>query len=189
MRISRRSTLVGAIGAATALAGCSRRPSATEDIGFAVGDGSYAVVPIDKRVAAPVLSGRDLAGKHLSTSGREGTVVVLNVWGSWCSPCRLEAPELVKAAQQSGDRAQFLGINTRDNDVAPAQAFERAFGVPYPSFYDPHGELIMQLRALPASAIPSTVFIDPAGRIAARIIGEATASTFVGAVDDLAGGK
>lgn len=182
-------TVVGSGLLGSGLAGCSRNPSATEDVGFVAGDGSYTVVPIDDRVAAPLLTGIDLDGKPLTTDGREGRVVVLNVWGSWCSPCRHEAPELVEAALRTNDRADFLGINTRDPDVGPALAFVRAFDVPYRNFFDPQGELLLHLRALPAKAIPSTVFLDPQGRIAARILGEATAATFIGAVDDLAAGK
>ncbi|WP_328701968.1 TlpA family protein disulfide reductase [Aestuariimicrobium ganziense] len=190
MTLARRSLLAG-LGLAGLLgaAGCTRNPSATEDVGFVAGDGSFSLVPVDKRVQAPILTGPDLEGKSLTTDGRTGRVVVLNVWGSWCSPCRAEAPELVKAAAQTRGTADFLGINTRDNDVAPARAFVRAFKVDYPNFYDPRGELLLQLKALPANAIPSTLFLDPQGRIAARILGEAKASTFVGAVNDLAAGK
>ncbi len=64
---------------------------------------------------------------------------MVNVWGSWCAPCRAEAPELVEAARELGEDVSFLGVNTRDLDVAPAQAFERAFGLTYPSIFDPDG--------------------------------------------------
>ena len=65
-----------------------------------------------------------LDGSTLSSSSLRGTVTVMNVWGSWCGPCRAEAPDLVDAAQRLGDRAQFYGINVRDSPDA-ARAFER----------------------------------------------------------------
>ena len=75
----------------------------------------------------------------MSTADYPGKVVVVNVWGSWRGPCRKEAPDLAAASQDSADVAQFIGLNIRDYDPAPARAFVRAFNVPYPSIYDPRG--------------------------------------------------
>lgn len=65
----------------------------------------------------------------------------------------------------------------------------RSFGITYPNLHDPDGALLLKFKVLPAKAIPSTLVIDAEGRIAARILGEATASTLVGVVDDIAAGK
>lgn len=185
-----RRTLLGlAVGLAGAgTVGCSRNPSASGEIGFAQGDGTFTLVPIDKRKPATVLTGKDLHGKPLS-SEHKGKVVVLNVWGSWCGPCRKEAPELVKAAKQTAGKAQFLGINTRDQSEQAALAFCREFGITYPNFWDPEGELLLNFSELPPKAIPSTLVVDPQGRVAARVLGETGASTLVGIVEDLADGK
>ncbi|GAA1392258.1 hypothetical protein GCM10009599_12850 [Luteococcus peritonei] len=169
--------------------GCSNSTGASEDEGFAVGDGTYTRIPVDERTAAPELSGKDLDGKPLSLADHRGTVVVLNVWGSWCSPCRHEAPQLVEAAARTKGKAQFIGINTRDLDPAPAKAFARSFKITFPHFFDPDGSLLLQLKAIPPKAIPSTLVLDKQGRIAARILGETTASTLVGTVEDVAAGK
>lgn len=167
------------------LAGCGSTNTAVN--GFTGGDGSFSLIPPGERTAAPPLSGTTLDGKQLALSDYPGTIVVLNVWGSWCGPCRHEAPALVQAATTLEGRAQFIGINTRDLDTAPAQAFVRAFGVPYPNLFDPDGALLLGFGQLPPKAIPSTLIIDAQGRVAARMLGEASASTVVGAVNDIAG--
>ena len=178
-----------AAAGASVLAGCSNNPSASEEIGFAQGDGSFTRIPPDKRVKAAVLTGKDLAGKPLTTGGREGRVIVLNVWGSWCGPCRKEAPELVSAAAKLKATTDIIGINTRDNSADTAAAFVRSFKIPYPNFYDPDGALLLELSALPPKAIPSTLVIDAQGRIAARVLGEVTSSTLVSIVNDVVAGK
>lgn len=169
------------------LAGCSRgAESSAQDgtIGFPVGDGSVLVLPADKRESAPELAGITLDDEPLSTADYAGQVMVLNVWGSWCAPCRSEAPALVTAVEQLPD-VQFIGVNTRDLDPAPARAFERAFELPYPSLYDPDGSLLLGFAQVPPNAIPSTIVIDESGRVAARMLGEITTTTLVGVVEDV----
>ena len=86
--------------------------------------------------------------------------------------------------------ARFVGINTRDPDPAQAKAFQRSFGVTYPSLYDPAGALVLTLSGqVPPSAIPSTLVVDRQGRIAARILGETTRITLVTVVNDVANGR
>lgn len=194
MSPTRRELLHGGGGlaallTAAALTGCSSRPQASAEVGFARGDGSVTLIAPDKRVDAPTLSGRSLDDRPLSTSQYAGTMMVLNVWGSWCAPCRKEAPDLVRAAAQNRHRAQFLGLNTRDLDRAPAQAFQRAFQVDYPSFFDPDGQLLLAFHQLPAQAIPSTLVIDTQGRVAARVLGQTSAATLSGILDDVVAGK
>ncbi len=152
-------------------------------IGFEVGNGSVLVLPSDERKPAPELAGTTLDGDPLSTADFAGQVMVLNVWGSWCAPCRAEAPALVDAAEQMPE-VQFLGINTRDN-LASAQAFVRAFDVDYPNLYDEDGSLLLGFGQVPPKAIPSTLVIDASGRVAARMVGEVTTATLVGVVEDV----
>lgn len=170
------------------LAGCGSAPTSTA--GFVGGDGTITVLPVDRRPPAPLVEGTTLDGEPWSSTSTAGRVVVYNVWGSWCAPCRAEAPALVAAAGRTQDRATFVGLNTRDLDRAAPQAFVRAFAVPYENLYDPDGTLLLAFAGqLPASAIPSTLLVDPQGRIAARVIGETTEATLVGLVDDLAAGR
>lgn len=126
-----------------------------------------------------------LDGSTLSSSSLRGTVTVMNVWGSWCGPCRAEAPDLVDAAQRLGDRAQFYGINVRDSPDA-ARAFERGFEIPYPSIHpDDSARTILAFGGvLTAAAVPSTVVIDADGAVAARVVGQVDASTLIALVED-----
>ena len=170
------------------LGGCGSGPSGTN--GFVAGDGSLTVLPVDQRPAAPVIEGTTLDGAAWRSDSAAGKVLVYNVWGSWCSPCRAEAPVLVAASERTTGTAAFVGLNTRDLDKAAPQAFVRAFNVPYVNLYDPDGALLLKFSGqLPPSAIPSTLLVDGKGRVAARIIGEVTEATLVGVIADLAAGK
>ncbi len=156
-------------------------------IGFEEGNGSVLILPPDQREPAPELAGTTLDGDELSTADFAGQVIVLNVWGSWCAPCRAEAPALVAAAEQLPD-VQFIGINVRDLDPVPAQAFVRSFEVAYPNLYDPDGALLLGFGQVPPKAIPSTLVIDESGRVAARMLGEVTTTVLKGVVDDVRAG-
>ena len=188
LRRHRSVRLLAALAASVLLAGCASGPSA--EGGFVGGDGSLTVVPVAEREPAPQVTGELLGGGSFDSADLSGKVIVYNVWGSWCAPCRKEAPALEAAAQATADRAQFVGINTRDLDQAPALAFMRAFDVTFPSVFDPNGrELLKFGQQLPPSAIPSTLVVDAEGRVAARVLGETTEATIRGLVDDVAAGK
>lgn len=134
-----------------------------------------------------MLSGKTIDGDRMDLADLRGKVVVLNVWGSWCAPCRAEAPALKKASEETYELGvRFVGVDTRDNDGA-AKAFERSYGITYPSFRDPDGKLPLGFNGrIPLSAVPSSVFIDRDGRIAARIIGATTYTTLSELVTHLA---
>ncbi|MFT3833059.1 MAG: TlpA disulfide reductase family protein [Micropruina sp.] len=170
------------------LAACTGSTAA--DGGFVSGDGTITRVPLDKRTAAPVIEGTTLDDKPWSSSSASGRVLVYNVWGSWCPPCVKEAPALVRAAQRTEKIAQFVGLNTRDLNTAQPRAFIREFKVPYPNLFDPDGALVLKFAGkLPLNAIPSTVIVAADGRIAARVLGEATEATLVGLIEDVAAGR
>ena len=170
------------------LAGCGTASVGAN--GFVAGDGTLTVLPADQRPAAPVIAGTTLAGDAWRSDATGGRVLVYNVWGSWCAPCRAEAPVLVAASKRTAVVAVFVGLNTRDLDKAAPQAFVRAFEVPYVNLYDPDGALLLKFSGqLPASAIPSTLLVDTKGRAAARIVGEVTEATLVDVISDLAAGK
>ncbi|MFK5585133.1 TlpA disulfide reductase family protein [Serinicoccus sp. LYQ131] len=85
----------------------------------------------DERTSELAIDGITLSGSPWSSMDYTDTVLVINVWGSWCPPCVAEMPELVEVANEFADEGkpvQFLGINTRDS-TATAQAFERRFDV------------------------------------------------------------
>ena len=183
-----RRLLSALVAAVFLLAGCSGdeadgNPGGTT--GFVGGDGTFTIVPAAERVSAPVLEGTTLGGDQLSTRDFAGKPLIINVWGSWCAPCRSEASELVEANEALGDDVGWLGINTRDTEAA-ARAFERAFEITWPSLSDPDGVLLLQFGQLPPKAIPSTVVLDDEGRVAARVLGEISASTLRGILEDVA---
>lgn len=170
-----------------ATAGCSNS-GGTGDKGYVDGSGVITVLTEAERKKPGPVSGTTLDGEEVSLEQYLGKVVVINVWGSWCPPCRAEADDLTVAAEELMPRGVvFLGINTRDNSVETALAFQRAQEVPYPSIFDPGGKnLLAFYGTLSPNAIPSTVVIDAEGRVAASIIGEVTsARTLVDLIEDV----
>ena len=104
----------------------------------------------------------------------DNQMVLVNVWASWCSPCRAEEPTLSALSQKYSD-VQFIGILTRDNPVN-AEAFNRKRGTPYPTLID--DSILSGFRkSLPANAIPTTVVIDREGKVASRISGVVTVAS------------
>jgi peroxiredoxin len=165
----------GAAVAAFALSACGSGGTSggSGNTNFVAGEDGISTVAKGGRSAAPDLSGETVDGKQLDVADYKGKVVVLNVWGSWCPPCRAEAPNFVKVAKDTADQGvQFVGINTRDPSTAPAKAFEDEQGITYPSLYDPTGKLMLRFKkgTLNPQAIPSTLIIDRDGKIAARTL-------------------
>lgn len=162
-------------------------PSSGDGQGFVSGGGTASVIEPADRVVAPEVAGQTLQEEELSLADFEGDVVVVNVWGSWCAPCREEAPSLQEVSQETrDDGVQFVGLNTRDA-AAQALAFERRFGITYPSLVDADGQLQLEFRdSLPPTAIPSTLIIDRQGRVAARILGATSYTQLSDLVADIA---
>jgi thiol-disulfide isomerase/thioredoxin len=146
--------------------------TSTGDKGYVGVEGIITRLPADERKKPGEVSGTTLQGDDLSLDQYAGQVVVLNVWGSWCSPCRKEAPLLAGAARElEDDDVAFVGVNTKDSSPDQGLAFEKRYDVPYPSLFDPSGRTLLAFRGtLNPSAIPSTVVIDAKGRVAASIL-------------------
>jgi len=135
--------------------------------------------------ADPVdLSGTSLIGEAIDIMGWRGDVVVINVWGSWCAPCRQEAPILATTSTAyDDDGVRFVGVNVRDNPAA-AIAFEESYGISYPSIDDSDGKALLTLAEhLPGSGVPVTLILDREGRPAARILGALQESTLTALLD------
>jgi thiol-disulfide isomerase/thioredoxin len=154
------------------LVGCGNGGASQAEESYISGDGAVTFIKASDRIAAPAISGMTLLGTNYTFS--VGKVAVVNVWASWCSPCRAEEPALSALAQMYPEVA-FIGILTRDNPVN-AEAFVRKRSVPYPTLID-DSILIGFRKSLPANAIPSTVIIDKQGMVAARISGAVTVSS------------
>lgn len=135
--------------------------------------------------AEPVtLVGTALSGEVVDVADWRGDVVVINVWGSWCAPCREEAPILASAsADYAGRGVRFLGINVRDNPAA-AIAFEENYGITYPSIDDRAGNALLSLAEhLPGAGVPVTLVLDREGRPAARVLGAVQESALTSLID------
>jgi thiol-disulfide isomerase/thioredoxin len=181
--------LLAALLVGTVASGCTKTD--TGDKGYIDGTGIITRLAVDDRKKPGKVSGETLDGKKLDLSSYAGKVVVLNVWGSWCPPCREEAPSLESASRQlAPDGVVFVGVNTKDPSVDPGLAFERRFGVTYASLFDPAGRALLAFYGiLTPSSIPSTVVIDKQGRVAARILGAVPSTrTLVDLVRDVEGG-
>jgi thiol-disulfide isomerase/thioredoxin len=143
--------------------------------GYVTGPTGISTVAKGDRTDAPKLDGETVDGKTLDTTTLKGKVVVLNVWGSWCPPCRAEAPYFAKVSKDLADGGKdvaFVGLNTRDTSKQNAAGFEENFGITYPSLFDPDGKLMLRFPkgTLNPQSIPSTIVLDKQGKIAARTL-------------------
>ena len=159
-----------------ALTACGGGGSSTSEESFVSGDGSTTFIKISDRKIAPAITGMTLSGENYTYT--KDRVAVVNVWASWCSPCRAEAPALQELSVAHPE-VQFLGVLTRDSLVA-ARAFVERFEIKYPSLVD--DSILLKFHGqLTPNAIPTTLIIDSSGNVAARISGEVTYS----ALEDL----
>ncbi|RDG35763.1 TlpA family protein disulfide reductase [Streptomyces corynorhini] len=163
-----------AVIAALALSACTSggKSGGGGDTNFVTNAGGISTAALGDRRPVNEIAGETLEGDQLDVADLKGKVVVLNVWGSWCPPCRAEAPHFAKVAKETESKGvAFVGINTRDPNKGPALAFEKDYGVEYPSLYDPTGKLIVNgfpKGSLNPQSIPSTIVLDRQGKIAAR---------------------
>lgn len=148
--------------------------------------GLTTLAPADRK-AAPDIAGNDLYGRPLALSTFNGKVVVVNIWGSWCPPCRKEQPILSKVSKNlKAEGVQFLGIAVRES-AAASRAFVEKRNVPYPSISDESGRMLTGFASsLPSVAIPTTYVIDRRGRVAARLVDTVTLTTLTDMVTDIA---
>ena len=172
------------------VAGCSAAAEegsgAVPEAGYVAGDGSIVIVPVDERAPAPEVVGTTLDGGTFRLSDHLGDVVVLNVWASWCAPCRAEAPTLAALSEELEPQGvTFVGLDTRDSD-ASARAFIERFGIDYANVIDRDGQLqLLFSDTLPPQAIPSTLVIDREGRVAGRVLGKASESALRGMIEPI----
>lgn len=166
-------------------AACGGGTPAQNDGGPVQGAGGITRLAPDDRGEPVDITGLDLNGRPLSATPWRGKVVVVNIWGSWCPPCRVEQPILSRLAtelQPSG--VEFLGIAIRESS-ATSRAFTTAKKVPYPSIGDGDSTLLAFVDSLPAVAVPTTYVIDRQGRVATRLLDRATYSTLKSLIDEV----
>ena len=188
----RISAAAATVASLAALAGCTGGPSLSSsgEQGFVTSDGSVSVLdPSERKAPDGTVAGETVDGEPVALADYAGDVVVMPVWGSWCGPCIAEAPVLADAANDlEDDGISFLGINNRDYDATSARRFVENYDIPYPSLYDPEGNLLLNFKeTLPPLTIPALVVIDADGKVAARVIGKLSTSTLYGVLEEVSG--
>ncbi|MCS5731138.1 TlpA family protein disulfide reductase [Herbiconiux moechotypicola] len=167
------------VAAATlVVAGCSNDDLAEQyregsNKGYIAGDGTVTEIAVENRGDPIDFEGTDENGEPVSSADYRGEVLVVNFWYAGCAPCRYEAPLLqgLNAEYTEEGGAAFLGVNVRDQ-APTAVSFAETYGVTYPSVVDTDGALQLAFSGeVSPKAVPTTLVIDPEGRVAARIVG------------------
>ena len=189
-----RRALLGAAAALAVLTGCTSAKGRADvtnggEFRFVEGTPSGEVIPQGERAPAPDFGGTLLGGGGDWTSAElAGQIAVLNFWGSWCAPCRVETPEFQEVyAEVRDEGVAFLGLNVKEPDEQFAQAFVDTRGIEFPSLYDPAGEIALAFQDYPATAIPSTIVLDRDGRVAAVYTGAVAQDDLRAVLDRLLG--
>lgn len=177
-----------ATAAVVAVAGCGGSSfGGSADSNFGGGARTVERIAVDDRKAPVTVTGTTLDGAALSTASWRGKTVVLNYWGSWCGPCVKETPDLKAAWAHLRDKGvEFLGLDSQES-AATAKGFVAANGLTYPSLQWAGGDFLVQLKGL-VRAPPTTVVLDPQGRVAARVLAPVNTATLVGLVQDVQSG-
>ncbi|MCV7158708.1 TlpA family protein disulfide reductase [Mycolicibacterium brisbanense] len=187
--------LVALLAVVLLVAGCSTGDDAVAQGGtfeFVAPGGKTDIFydPPEKRGTPGKLSGPELTdpNKTLSLDDFASKVVVINVWGQWCGPCRAEISQLQKVYDATRDKGvAFLGIDVRDNNRDAAVDFVTDRKVSFPSIYDPAMRTMIAFGGkYPTTVIPSTVVLDRQHRVAAVFLRELLAEDLQPVVEKLA---
>jgi thiol-disulfide isomerase/thioredoxin len=176
-RAKRRTVVSVAAVAAVLLAGAlvvtlTQGSGQASGVTYVGGNNAQRVYAVGHRPLAPDFTAVSLTGTEIRLASYRGKAVVLNFWGSWCAPCRAEAPTLaVLAEQYKSQGVSFLGDDVGDT-TANALAFTRDIGITYPSVNDASYSVVQDFsQVVPVGFTPTTVVIDATGHIAGLVIG------------------
>lgn len=169
---------------ATFLSACNGTAKSTLDgAGYVYADATTALLKPAQRQSAPTVPAQLLDGA--TTPRLAGKVVLLNVWASWCGPCRQEATALQRISDDLASQGVVvLGVNTRDQTAA-ARAFVKRLGVTFPSVVDVDGSEYLAGFAdiVPRVYTPTSIVVDRQGRVAGWALGKADYSKLRGLLD------
>lgn len=190
-----RRVSVALLSAALLLTGCSTGDDAVAQGGsfeFVAPGGKTDIFydPPESRSRPGRIAGPELTdpSKTIGVDDFAGKVVVVNVWGQWCGPCRAEIPELQKAYDQTrGLGVEFLGIDVRDNNIDAPRDFLVDRSITFPSIYDPAMRTMIAFGGrYPTTVIPSTVVLDRQHRVAAVFLRDLLAEDLIPVLTRLA---
>jgi thiol-disulfide isomerase/thioredoxin len=190
LKARRRTVVTATAVAAVLLGGALAATLATSGSGKGSASASDGVVeyPAGHRPLAPAVTGTSLTGSPIKLSSYRGKTLVLNFWGSWCSPCRGEGPTLAALDKRYGSQGvAFLGDDVADTP-ANALSFTRSVGITYPSIND-SGYLVVadfSQAGVAVSDTPTTVVIDKTGHVAGMVLGAALYSQVTTLIKDAA---
>lgn len=177
MRFGSRFTALVASLSLLLVSGCASDPLADQfragdNKNYIAGDGTVTEFAVENRPSFAPFSGVTESGQMLSSSAFQGKVVVINWWYAACAPCRAEATDLAGLSREFAGEAEFVGVNVRDT-AETALAFDRTFGIEYPSLMDTQtGEVSLAFTGVVSpQAVPTTLVIDKKGKVASRILG------------------
>ncbi|HEX5990260.1 MAG TPA: TlpA disulfide reductase family protein [Solirubrobacterales bacterium] len=162
-----RSLLAVGTLALAVLLGSGCGDSGGGDYGGSHPDYAKALAGAPAPLDALYKQGNDLLGGGTAAyekriAGLRGHPAVVNVWASWCGPCRGEFPILQELSARYGKKVAFLGVNSEDSDDAAA-TFLREEPVPYPSYTDPDKDILSSLGGY--GGLPDTAFYDDSGEL------------------------
>ena len=170
-RYSRLLVLLLTASLAT-LVGCTTGSDAVDqaaggEFRFVSGTPTGQTIAATDRKSAPDVTGALVGGGSWDLQAQHGKVVVLNFWGPWCPPCRVEAPDFsAVAAATKADDVEFMGVAVRDSEQNVA-AFLKDRRISYPSLFDRPGKTVQRFRDLRVAGFPFTIIVDKQGRVAA----------------------
>lgn len=175
-----RLSIVALILTSLIFSGCGSGGTSVSEESFVAGDGVVTFVAQENRSIAPDINGESLLGEKVFIE--KGKITVINVWASWCSPCRAEAPAL-QALSEKYPVTQFIGILTRDSKDS-ALAFIRRFEITFPTIAD--DKILLEFRnSLPVTSIPTTIILDKNRKVAARISGAITVASLSNLIEKI----
>jgi len=189
------ANVLAAAAVATLVGGCSTGDDAVAQGGtfeFVAPGGKTDITydPLQSRGEPGPVSGPDLMDttRTISLNDFPGKVVVINIWGQWCGPCRAEITQLQKVYDATRDQGvAFLGIDVRDNDIDAPRDFITDRKITFPSIYDPAMRTMIAFGGkYPTTVIPSTVVLDREHRVAAVFLRELLAEDLLPVVQRLA---
>jgi len=193
--VRRLLALVASLAVLAPVPGCSTGTDAVAQGGtfeFVAPGGKTDIFydPPESRGRPGELAGPSLMDPAMTVSLNDfsGQVVVVNIWGQWCGPCRAEIAELQKVYDATRrDGVAFLGIDVRDNNRDAARDFVIDRKVTYPSIYDPAMRTMIAFGGkFPTTVIPSTLVLDRQHRVAAVFLRELLAGDLMPVVQRLA---